>query len=214
MRLPETGASSHEMRGSIAGGAVAAVALFATVLGVGSVGSFEALRLIEAMLGTARFLAATVIGGSLTVLALLLTVLGLSLSSSYKFSARLYTRARYLTRLSVIGIVLGTLILLAVTIPIGEVEEFRIYYAFFYYTLAAALAILGGLVVAIGLLIGATLRGLIAIGHPQAESDLLQDDPVPDASSANPLDANREPSRRARIRRTLEQRALARRGRA
>lgn len=167
-RLPRT-----DLRGVLAGSAVTAIVLFITVIGVGRVGSFEALRLIEAALPTARFLAAAVVGGAVTVLGLLLTLLGLSLGSHHHFSDTLYDRANALTSLSVVAIVLGTIILLAVTVPIGEVEELATYYAVFYYALGAALALLGGLVVAIGLLIGTILRGLIALGHSDGQSDLL-----------------------------------------
>lgn len=170
---PSPKSRSHELRGSLAGGVVASVALFGTVVGVGRVGSFEALRLIEALLDTARFLASTVIASAVTVLALLLTLLALGLSSNIEFDRKLYARARYITTLNVVTIVLGTLLLLSVSIPIGEVEEIRTYYAYFYYALAAGMSALGGLVVAVALLIGATLRGIINIGHPEGESDLL-----------------------------------------
>lgn len=164
---------SHELRGALAGGVVAAFALFATVIGVGRPGSFEALGLIEAALPTARFLASTVVGSAVTTLALLLTIVGLSLRADYDFHDRLYSRVRYLTTLSVVSIVIGVLVLLAVTVPIGEVEELRTYYSAFYYGLAAAMAVLGGVVVSMGLLIGATLRGLLEIGAPRGTSDLL-----------------------------------------
>lgn len=153
--------------------------LFLTIIWVGRVGSFEALRLIEAAVPTARFLAAAVVGGALTVLALLLTLLGLSLGTEFHFSDTLYTRAAFLTRLSVISIVIATGVLLAVAVPIREVEELATYYAVFYYVLAGALAVLGGLVIAMALLIGLILRGVIAIGHSDAESDLVPKEEQP-----------------------------------
>lgn len=174
--------AKHEVRGVLVGGAVAAVVLFATTVGVGRVGSFEALRLIEAALPTARFLAAAVVGSSVTVLALLLTLVGLSLGSEYRFGETLYARANLLTRLSVFSIVIGTAVLLAVTVPIGEVAELATYYDVLYYTLMSSLSVLGGLVVATGLLIGLTLRSLIAIGHPHGKSDLLDDEDDADSS--------------------------------
>lgn len=165
----------QEIRGTLVGGAVAAVVFFSIIIGVGQLHSFEALGLIEAALSTAHFLGAAAVGGSVTVLALLLTLLGLSLSSDFRFSDALYERASFLTGLSVIAIALGTLVLLAVAIPISEVEELATYYAIFYYVLAAALSLLGGLVIAIGVIIGFLLRGLIDIGHSEADSDLLSE---------------------------------------
>jgi hypothetical protein len=173
--------ASHELRGVIAGGTVSALALFATIIGVGRVGSFEALGLIEAALPTAQFFASSVIGGSITILALLLTLVALTLRSDVDFHTRLFVRARYLTRLSVTSLLLATAILLAMTIPIGEVDELGRLYATFYYGLAVVLAVLGGLVVATGLLIGATLRGLLDMAHPEGVSDLEteRDDELP-----------------------------------
>ncbi|MGH8947080.1 MAG: hypothetical protein ACRDVL_13160 [Acidimicrobiia bacterium] len=168
--------SKHEVGRTLVGGGVAAVVLFLTIIWVGRVGAFEALRLIEAAVPTARFFAAAVVGGALTVLALLLTLLGLSLGTEFHFGDTLYARAAFLTRLSVISIVLATGILLAVAVPIEEVEELATYYAAFYYVLAGALAVLGGLVITIGLLIGLILRGVIAIDHSGAESDLVPKD--------------------------------------
>lgn len=166
--------SVHEVGRTLIGGGVAAVVLFFTIVVVGRVGSFEALRLIEAAVPTARFLAAAVVGGSLTVLALLLTLLGLSLGSEIQFSDALYARAAFLARLSVISIVLATGVLLAVAVPVAEAETLATYYAIFYYVLAAALAILGGLVITMGLLIGLLVRGVSAIGHSDADSDLIR----------------------------------------
>jgi len=167
---------SSELKGSLVGGLVAALALFAMVILVGRVGSFEALGLIESVLPGARFLAATVIGGSLTVLALLLTLLGLSMTSEFTFHARLYTRVGYITKLSVASIIMSVALLLAVGVPIQEVEEMRPYYAILYYVLAGGMALVGGMVVSMGLMIGATLRGLVNVQHPDGISDLLSDE--------------------------------------
>ena len=162
-----------EMRGSLIGGAVSTLALFAMVIAVGRVASFEALRLIQAVLPGARFLASTVIAAAITVLALLLTLLGLSMNSEVSFHERLYTRARHITRLSVACMIMGVVLLLAVGVPLEEVEEVRPYYSLLYYILTALMASVGGLVVAMGLMIGSTLRGLIEIQQPNAASDLV-----------------------------------------
>lgn len=171
---------SSELRGSLIGGLVAALTLFAMVVLVGRVGSFEALRLIEAVLPGARFLAAAVIGGALTVMALLLTLLGLSITSEHTFHDRLYTRVSYITKLSVASIIVSVGLLLAVGVPIQEVDEVRPYYAILYYVLAAGMALVGGMVVSIGLMIGATLRGLVDVQHSAGTSDLLsEEEPSP-----------------------------------
>lgn len=168
--------SSSELRGSVIGGAVATAAMFGMVVLVGRVGSFEALRLIESVKPGARFLAAAVMGGSLTVLALMLTVLAFSMTSQFTFHPRLYTRVGLITNLSVLSIIVSVGLLLAVGVPIQEVDEVRPYYAFLYYVLAAGMAVLGGMVVSIGLMIGSTLRGLVNLQHPDGISDLLHEE--------------------------------------
>lgn len=168
-------ATLSEMKGPLIGGTVSALALFAMVVAVGSVATFEALGLIEAVLPSARFLASTVIAAAITVLALLLTLLGLSMNSEVSFDDLLYKRARNITRLSVVCMIMGVVLLLAVGVPLEEVEEARPYYSLLYYLLTGLMASVGGLVVAMGLMIGSTLRGLIEIQEPNAASELRHD---------------------------------------
>lgn len=164
-----------EFRGAAVGGLVTASFLFVVIIGVGQIHSFEARGLIESVLPTARFLASTVIGAAVTVLALLLTLIGLSLDSKEQFSTRLYDRAIRITRMAVVCIVMGVAVLLAVSVPVVEVPEISELYAALYYGLSAAIAVLGGLVTTMGLMIGATLRGLIGAAHPEGESDLIEE---------------------------------------
>jgi len=164
-----------EFKGAATGGLVTASFLFIVIIGVGRIHSFQARGLIEAVLPTARFLGSTVIAASVTVLALLLTLIGLSLNTKEQFSARLYDRAIRITRLAVVCIVMGVGVLLAVSVPVVEVPEIAPHYAALYYGLSAAMAVLGGLVTAMGLMIGATLRGLIGAAHPDGDSDLVEE---------------------------------------
>lgn len=164
-----------EFRGAAVGGLVTASFLFVVIIGVGRIHSFQARGLIEAVLPTARFLGSTVIGAAVTVLALLLTLIGLSLDTEQRFSARLYDRAISITRMAVVCIIMGVGVLLAVSVPIVEVDDISGLYAALYYALSAAIAVLGGLVTAMGLMIGATLRGLIGAAHPDGESDLVDE---------------------------------------
>lgn len=172
----------REMRVAAIGGLVTATFLFAMVIGVGRIGSFEALRLIQAVLDSALFLGSTVVAAAVTVLALMLTLVGLSLTSEYTFSPRLYSRAMSITRMAVGCLILGVGVLLAVTFPVAEVEEAAVHYESLYYILSIALALLGGMVTAMGLLIGMTLAGLIRVGDPDEESDIIEEDPAADAA--------------------------------
>ena len=168
-----------ELGGALAGGAVMVIAMFALVVAVGGVGDFQALSIIEAVLPSARFLASAAIAAGATVLALLLTLIGLSMNADLNFNPRLYQRARYITVLSVATIILGIAVLLAVTVPVGEVEELTRFYDVLYYILAGAISLLGGILVTIGFMISATLIGLTELAHPEGHNMLLADESEP-----------------------------------
>ena len=165
-----------ELGGAIAGGVVAVVASFALVVGVGRIGDFEALAVIESVLPTTRFLASGAIAAGVTVLALLLTLLGLSLTEHVSFDPRLFSRARYIAVLGVAVIVIGVALLLAVTLPLSEAEELYPFYDILYYVLAGAISLLGGVLVTLGLMISSTLIGLIDLFHPEGTSPLRVED--------------------------------------
>ncbi len=52
----------------------------------------------------------------------------------------------------------------------------RPYYAILYYVLAGGMALVGGMVASMGLMIGATLRGLVNVQHSEGVSDLLSEE--------------------------------------
>lgn len=156
----------RELVVAIVGGLIAGSALFAIIVGVGNVGDFQALRLIEATLPTTRFLASSAIAAGVTILALILTLLSINLNTEIDFSALHYRRVGYVTRLSVVTIVLATLVLIAVAIPIEEVEELTTYYDVMYYMLAGTTSLVGASIVATTLLIAETVQGLIKVADP------------------------------------------------
>lgn len=162
-----------EIWGPLVGGGTGAVALFALTVAVGRFSSDAALRLIETVTPAVRFLGVGVVTASITVLGLLLTLLGLSLNSEYRFKPRFYRRVGHITTLSVVGLVTAVAMLLAATVPVGEVDEVTRFYDAYYYVLASGISVLGGVTISMGLMIGATLRGLVRIGHPDSTSDLL-----------------------------------------
>lgn len=165
---------SSELKGAATGGVVASIGLFGGVILVGRVGDFEALRLIEATLPTARFMASATLGAGITVLALMLTLIGITTTSDLQFSDVHYRRIRYVNIMTIAVIVLSVVVLIAMGIPIAEVEEVREFYATLYYVLAALMSLLGGLVVAMALMIGGTIGGLTDAAHPEGESHLIE----------------------------------------
>lgn len=166
---------SSEFQGALIGGFVASIGLFGAVILVGSVGNFEALRLIEATLPTARFLASATLGAGITVLALMLTLIGITTTSDLNFADVHYRRIRLVNVGAIAVIVVSVVVLIAMAIPIGEVDEVRGYYPVLYYMLAGLISLLGGLVVALALMIGGTVSGLADAAHPEGRSHLIVD---------------------------------------
>lgn len=176
---------SSEFKGAVVGGIIAAIGLFGGVVLVGSVGDFQALRLIEATLPTARFLASTAIAAGVTVLALMLTLIGLTYSSDLSFRHTHFRRIRYVNLLSIAVIVGGVGVLIAMAIPIEEVEALRDLYSVLYYVMAGLISILGGLIVAMTLMIGGTLRGLVDAARPDGTSELVVTEDAEDDEAAS-----------------------------
>lgn len=170
----ESGRHRSDLTGPLLGGLVASLGLFGGVILVGGVGSGEALQLIRAVVPTAQFLGSAVIGAGATVLALMLTLLALTNSSEWTFTDAHYLRVRWVTRLATVSIVLGVVILVALSVPIEEVDDLRARYAQLYYALAAGISVLGGVVVAMALMIGATVHGLIDLGRGPEGSHLVE----------------------------------------
>lgn len=178
----------HDIAGAVLGGLLAAIGLFATTVAVGTIGDFEALRIIEAVLPTSRFLASTAIGTGVTVLALLLTLIGLGFNSVTPLPASLFTRARVIVTMSFLAIAIGTGLLVAVNVPIESMEQLTATYDVMYYALAVAISILGGVLMALGFMISATLIALMRLatrfGSPDDTPDLRQGDPLAGGESS------------------------------
>lgn len=178
-----------DFRWAIVGGVLTAIALFTGLAVVGNIGSFEALRLLESVLPTIRFLSSSVMAAAVTVLALMLTLLGLTYSTQWEFKDRHYRRIAQISWMATITMVLSVGILLFLGIPLEAADRLRTYYNVIYYALTVAGAVIGGLIVTTVLLLMQTIRGLVAIGHPEGTSDLIED-PAGDA----PAEAEQERS--------------------
>lgn len=180
----ESNSRIAELRWAIVGGILTAIALFVGIAVVGKIGSFEALRLLESVLPTIRFLSSSVMTAAVTVLALMLTLLGLTYSTRWEFRETHYQRIAQISWLATITMVLSVGILLFLGIPLEAADRLRTYYNVIYYVLSASGAIIGGLLVSTVLLLMQTIRGLVAIGHPDGKSDLIEDTPEPEHDDA------------------------------
>ncbi len=178
-----------DLRWALLGGAFATIMLFAGAAAVGQIGSFEGLRLLQGTLPTVRFLASSILAAGVTVLALMLTLIGLTFSAEWKFSEMHFQRVAQISTLTTVMIVISIAILLFIGLPLEESEELLRYYNFVYYSVMAASAILGGVLVSVILMLHQTIKGLIAIKHPALESDLIEvDQEDAEVSQEDPTD--------------------------
>lgn len=169
-RSGESGAGRAEdwrdLRMTLAGGSVVAAALFLIVWSVGEAGAAEARILLESTLPAIRFLASSILTVGATVLALMLTLLGFSESADRRFRSIHYRRIRRISLLNVVAIVSAVCLLLFIGIPVEESETLRALYDIVYYIVLAWSSIIGGLAVAIVLLLHRTIKGLTTAVSP------------------------------------------------
>lgn len=165
------------MRFALAGGAIAAAAVFVGVVIVGKAGTIEGGRLVESLRPTLRFFASGVLSAGATVLALMLTILGLSYSTDFTFSRAHFHRIRNLSAL-VSGIILiASGVLVFLLLPVAEAGSSAVYRTVTYYSLLAAGSVLGGMMTAVVLMLHRTITELARIGQPEQTSALIQRSP-------------------------------------
>ncbi len=165
-----------DLRFALMGGAVAALVMFAGVAAAGRVTPFVGRKLLQSVLPTIRFLASSGLAAGATVMALMLTLLGLTLTSKWEFREQHFRRIRQISLLATGALLLSVIMLLFLGLPVEEAEQLQTYYDVVYYSMLVAASLLGGLLIAIALMLHRTISGLVAIGHPDGESDLVHDD--------------------------------------
>lgn len=159
---------------AVVGGGVAAVVMFAAVVTVGSITPFVGLKLLQSVLPTIRFLASSGLAAGATVMALMLTLIGLTFTSEWQFRDIHFVRIKQISLLATWTMLVSIFMLLFLGLPVEEAEQLQFYYDVVYYAVLAAASILGGLLVAVALMLHRTISGLVAIGHPTASSDLIE----------------------------------------
>ncbi len=162
-----------DLRFALAGGAIAAVTLFAGVAVVGRVSPYEGLALLQSVQPSVRFFASSVMAASATVMALMLTLLGFTYNTEWNFRATHFRRIRQISLLASASISLSVVTLMFMGLPVDEADGLRLYHHIVYYGLTAAAALLGGLMMSIVMMLQRTITGLVYIGHPSAQSDLI-----------------------------------------
>lgn len=158
---------------SLVGGAVAAIMGFLTMSVVGNATSFEARRLLDAVIPTVRYSASAYIAGGGTILALMLTMITFSISHDLSFRPGYYSRISDIATLATTVIVGSVIVLMFLAFPLGEAGVARSWYLWVFYAVLLGSSIIGGLMVSTVLLLFYAIRGLITIGQNPSESHLV-----------------------------------------
>lgn len=169
-----------DLRAAVGGGAMAALVMGAIVVVVGSVNSGQARVLLEASLPTTRFLASGVMTASATTLALMLTLLSLSTGVDRTLKRGHYERIRQIAFVDVVAFVGATLLLVVLVVPISDATEIPMrWYVGIYYGVSLLAAALGGVLVAVMLLLYAAVRDFILVIVGDDDSPLVDSDEEP-----------------------------------
>lgn len=164
---------------AVLGGGIAVLVSVAGSWTVGQLHGADGLVLLQAMLPTTRFLCSAMMTATATILALMLTVLGVSSNASSTFHAAHFKRLGQIALLDMIAFIGATVLLLVLNIPLEESDSVSMYwYNVAYYTVLFTSSLLGGLLVAVVLMLYSAVKDMIHIfgtrgdDHPMVEAEL------------------------------------------
>lgn len=169
-------------KGPIIGGIVTGALSLGILWLVGRMGAWEARQLLQSTLPTVRFLCSTTAAAAATILALMLTLLSLSEApEEHEFHTHHFDRIRRISLYSTICLTASIFVLLLLVVPLEESEKVPTEsYTILYYVVLATASMLGGLIVAIMLMLYNAITGLIHLVHPEADSHIVR---TPDSDS-------------------------------
>lgn len=165
-----------DLRFAAVGGLVAAVSGFAVVSIAGTASPFEAQRLLESVLSTARFAAATFVGAGATVLALMLTLITFTLNQDRTFRDSHFVRIRNIAAATTVLIAASVVFLMFLSFPIGEAEVDSTWYLVLYYVVLFGGSVAGGGLISVMMLLYYAIRELTSVGERGRSSALVEDD--------------------------------------
>lgn len=172
----ESESRSSDLTHAIIGGLIVVVVGITGVLLVGHANRWEALKLLEALLPTTRFLSSAVMTATATILALMLTLLSLSTSSDNKLNVDHYKRILQIAFLDAGGLIVSTVFLILHCVPLEKTDQVpSSWFTYIYYTALVTSAFLGGLLVTIVLMLYNALRDMIdVIGFGKKDHYLIE----------------------------------------
>ena len=146
----------------VVGGVLSALVAGAGTIFLGTISGVEALVLVEAILPSTRFLCSSIMTASATILALLLTGLGLAEGVDVQLKPTTYKQMRQLALIDSIALIGSVLVLLIIlNVPLEKTETVPAWwYTGIYYTIISSSAVLGGLLIAIVLMLYDTIKGM------------------------------------------------------
>jgi hypothetical protein len=177
-------ARRDDLRWAAKGGIAAAAVGFGGMAIVGTATSFEARRLLEAILPSLRFAAAGYVATGATILALMLTLITFSISHELEFHVSYYRRIREISALATVVIVGAVLFLMFLSFPLGEADVDMGWYLVVYYALLLCGAVLGGMFISVVLMLLYAVQELISVGEDPEVNDIVvvatEEEPVSD----------------------------------
>lgn len=163
----------QDLRWAATGGVAAGLVGFGTMAVVGTASSYEARRLLDAVLPTVRFAASAYVAGGATILALMLTLITFSISNDLEFRGSHFARIREIAALTTAVIVASVLLLMFLSFPLGEADVDASWYIWAFYAVLLGGAITGGIFIAVILMLFYAIRGLVGVGQDPDGSSLV-----------------------------------------
>ena len=194
-----------DLRVALIGGVFSALVMGAISFAVGGLSGYEARLLLESAMPTTRFLCSAVMTASATTLALMLTLLSMSLGSERALRSEHYERIRQIALVDVVAFIGATVLLVAHIVPVGDSGGIPVgWYDAIYYGAAILAALLGGVLVAVMLLLYTAVRDLITTFGPGDATPLLADVDAEEKAEQAERDAQRAEAEADRAREQAE----------
>ncbi len=163
-----------DLKKALVGGGIATLIIGCGSYAVGTLGQHEAMSSIDEIRPSLRFICSAVLTSTSTILALLLTLLSFSGTSDYNFKSIYYHRVKWIAKLSTIAFTSAVFLLLLLNIPLQESSEtLAEWYVWIYHILLTCGAFLGGLLIAIVLMLYQTANAIIIIYQPDGSSSII-----------------------------------------
>ncbi|MDF1756516.1 MAG: hypothetical protein P1U89_27270 [Verrucomicrobiales bacterium] len=154
-------------------------AISVLVIGTGSyaagrLSNSEAVEMLTAMFPSTRFLCSSVITATSTILALILTLISFTARTEHNLDSRYYTHIKLIAKLACTAFIAAITLLLFINLPLEETsEKFLIWFRIIYYIILIYTSLLGGLLIAIMLMLYQTAASVILAFSPNGESEFI-----------------------------------------